>query len=143
MKKFFNLMLIVFVLLFACNVNAAVSEFDHRDRDVAPIAVEEVDIIIDFSAHTTVAETEITINGQVLMYSVEVPALEGAATTVTVDMKNDDNVDIETQTAIAEGVTTLVRPSAVTYLTQTSAIEVTASAAQIADKTITVLIWYK
>lgn len=120
---------------------------DNR-ADKYPIAVKSVDVHIDVSASTTVGETDVMINGEVLALVYDVPDLDGTTPTITFKVENKDDTEIHSKASIAENGKTLEK-----LLPDTSpqrfpvagltTFQVTASEAQSTDKTVTVVVYYR
>ena len=113
------------------------------------ISRHEATVTIDISESTTVGETDIQINGLVRMMAVEVPALTGEATTVTLKLEDKNDNEQFSQASIAEGGSTVIKLqntdcNLAVPVCETTTLQITASAAQeTTDKDIVVVLWYE
>ena len=110
------------------------------------LARHEVVVTIDYSEHTTIAETDFTINGIIRNIAAVVPALTGTATTITLKLEDEDDIEWYSKGSIAEGATAVVKQDGsvleIPIMGLTTA-QVTASAAQGADVEITLVLLYE
>lgn len=77
---------------------------DNRS-DKYPIAKKLVTITIDHTVHTTIGETDVSINGEIVGIIYDVPALDGSVT-VTFKLEDKDDVEYHTKASIAENAKT-------------------------------------
>lgn len=133
---------VVFLALVVSSAFGATTDFDKRDRGIAPVAVDKVTVTIDISAHTTVGSTTITDNGKLEMVIIDAPDLE-ASHTLTVDLKTPEGADIYTKSSISENTQTVDRPSSDTLLVGTTTVEVTSSGAEVSDQDIDIYLYYR
>lgn len=106
----------------------------------------KIDTTIDISEHTTVKEVDIPMNGFIREIAVIVPALTGAAATVTLAVTDVDDLALFTQAAIAEGGTTVYQTlNSVNMklpVAGVTSFKITASETQTTtDKAVYVVVW--
>jgi len=113
----------------------ACTSLDYRNVSKAcPVARQKVDVTIPDESDT--GSTTIGVVGRIIRMSYDVPALDGAATTVTVALSDEDGTSLYSKATIAEGAKTndagmvaAATPHGVVFA-GTLTITVTASAAQ-------------
>lgn len=76
------------------------SEDNRSDKN--PVAKKLVTITIDPAVHTTIGETDVLLNGEIVGIVYDVPALDGTVT-VTFKLEDKDDVEYHTKASIAEG----------------------------------------
>ena len=105
----------------------------------------KIPVVIDFSAHTTVGETDIRMNGIIREMATTIGALTGGPATVTLAIVDTDDVPQFSQASIAEGATTIVQTWNSVNLAVPVAglvtVQLTASEAQSVDSTNYVYVW--
>lgn len=121
------------------------SEDNRSDKN--PIAKKLVTVTIDHTVHTTIGETDVLINGEIVGFVYDVPQLDGAVT-VTFKLEDKDDIEYHTKAAIAENAKTYEK-----LLPDTSperfafaglaTLQVTASGVQSATYDINVLVLMK
>ena len=79
------------------------SEDNRSDKN--PVAKKLVAVTIDPAVHTTIGETDVLINGEIVALVYDVPALDGTPT-VTFKLEDKDDVEYHTKASIAEGAKT-------------------------------------
>ncbi|MCK4791606.1 MAG: hypothetical protein KAV87_48185 [Desulfobacteraceae bacterium] len=119
---------------------------DNRS-DKWPVAKKHVAVTIDPAVHTTIGETDVLLNGEIVGLLYDVPALDGTVT-VTFKLEDKDDVEYHTKASIAENAKTLEK-----LLPDTSpqrfafagiaTLQVTASGAQSSTNDINVLVYMR
>ena len=77
---------------------------DNRS-DKNPVAKKLVTITIDPAVHTTIGETDVLLNGEIVGIVYDVPALDGTVT-VTFKLEDKDDVEYHAKASIAENTKT-------------------------------------
>jgi len=80
----------------------AITTLDNRNVSPScPVACHKVDVTIPDESDT--GSSTIGFSGRVVRMTVDVPALDGVATTVTVTLKDEDGTTLYNKASIAEG----------------------------------------